>query len=373
MSQPYRLCKVCGFQLRSSIRNSKRICASPCYSEIECPDEVYSLCQVADECEEAKGSECGAGQPLAQQRDRDSLKRDVADGYPVEKSPQRLIEKLTIGSTSQPSPPDDLSAFPLLLPPSAAAAATADRNADYFPSNRPKAAPPTVDPNSAPRAPTPICLSDFFCDSVPADSPTSSPASSRTATGSTGSSLASLGSPSTSATSSALSSPSYPLLVDAGWQINAPYDPSSLPSRIVYPLPVASSDRCPREQQRARPPDGSPSSLELAETDAAHNRDHSGDSWQVTAGSANAEDSNADKTSFDARPPVAETPKPSTINVFVPFTEDMKKGFLTFADDDTELTSEYRVFYFIRLLSTYLVIGHGCKVFSTEYTVLLNS
>ena len=36
-----------------------------------------------------------------------------------------------------------------------------------------------------------------------------------------------------------------------------------------------------------------------------------------------------------------KTPKPATIDVFVPFTEDMNKGFLGFTDDEKGLTSKH--------------------------------
>lgn len=41
----------------------------------------------------------------------------------------------------------------------------------------------------------------------------------------------------------------------------------------------------------------------------------------------------------------AETPKPATVDVFVPFTEDMNKGFLGFADDEKGLTSKCKSFF----------------------------
>lgn len=37
----------------------------------------------------------------------------------------------------------------------------------------------------------------------------------------------------------------------------------------------------------------------------------------------------------------SESPKATTAKIFAPRTEDMNKGFLTFSDDDTGLTSEY--------------------------------
>lgn len=38
--------------------------------------------------------------------------------------------------------------------------------------------------------------------------------------------------------------------------------------------------------------------------------------------------------------PCSESPKATTAKIFAPRTEDMNKGFLTFSDDDTGLTSE---------------------------------
>lgn len=314
---------------------------------------MYSLCQVVDECKEVKGKSSGASQSLAQQCDNDASKRDTADGYLIEKSPQRLIEKLSIAPThTRPTTTlgaDDSSAFSLLAQPAAGVATpTTNPNGDYF-CIRPKPAPSSAATSVLQqRSPSPICLSDFFCDSVRADGPTSA---SSPATSSSGSAVSSL-SPVASATSSAASSPSYPLSVDANWLINAPYDPSSLPSRIVYQLPYSSGDSNPQKQQRAQRVHGSPSSTssshELAEANVAPNGNPSEDSFQVTVGSTNAGgDTNLEKTLYGTRSlsSIAETPKPSTINVFVPFTEDMDKGFLAFTNDETELTSKCNFFF----------------------------
>lgn len=44
---------------------------------------------------------------------------------------------------------------------------------------------------------------------------------------------------------------------------------------------------------------------------------------------------------FKKKPPIvcSESPKAATAKIFAPRTEDMNKGFLTFSDDDTGLTS----------------------------------
>lgn len=56
--------------------------------------------------------------------------------------------------------------------------------------------------------------------------------------------------------------------------------------------------------------------------------------------------------SFIKKKPVcSESPKAATANIFAPRTKDMNKGFLTFSDDDTGLTSEpitTRIFSFFR-------------------------
>lgn len=48
-----------------------------------------------------------------------------------------------------------------------------------------------------------------------------------------------------------------------------------------------------------------------------------------------------------------ESPKATTAQIFAPRTEDMNKGFLTFSDDDTGLTSECNYSLF-RLLYIYI-------------------
>lgn len=55
----------------------------------------------------------------------------------------------------------------------------------------------------------------------------------------------------------------------------------------------------------------------------------------------------------------SESPKATTSKIFAPRTEDMNKGFLTFSDDDTGLTSEYHSrFPFIYYAKKYLNNGH---------------
>lgn len=315
---------------------------------------MYSLCQLVDECQEVKGQKSGASKSLAQQLDNDALNGDAADGYLIEKSPQRLIEKLSI-ATPHPRPPatrgtDDSSAFPRLAQPSTAAAAapTANGSSNFFRSC-PKPASSAVAPSTLQqqeqqqqlRSSSPIRLSDFFCESVVSASASSSPS---TSSSSTASSIA-------STTSSASSSPSYPLSVDASWLINAPYDPSTLPSRIVYQLPYPSGNRSPQEQQCPQQVDGSPSSTstshELAEADDAQIENRSEDSFQVTVASSHAGDSSAEKTFYAPRSlsTIADTPKPSTIHVFVPFTEEMDKGYLGFTNDENKMMSKCEFLY----------------------------
>lgn len=54
-----------------------------------------------------------------------------------------------------------------------------------------------------------------------------------------------------------------------------------------------------------------------------------------------------------------ESPKATTSKIFAPRTEDMNKGFLTFSDDDTGLTSEYHSrFPFIYYATKHLNNGH---------------
>lgn len=320
-----------------------------CYSEIERRDQVYSLCQLVDDGKPAKGksNSGGASHSLAQQCSSDAAQRDAADGYLLEKSPQHLIEKLSIApARCRPTAAlvaDDSAAFSLLAEPAAGSATAAtSENDDYFGSRPPKAAPPSTATPALQQSSSAsdFLLSDFFGDSVPADGLTSASSPATSASGSTVSPVA-------SATSSTSSSPSYnPLPVDANWLINAPYDPSALPSRIVYQLPYSSSNRSPQQQQ-PQPVDGSVSSTssshELAEANAASNGHPGEDSFQVTVGSTSAgDDASLEKTLFGSRSSssVAETPKTSTINVFVPFTEDMDKGFLAFTSDETELTSK---------------------------------
>lgn len=58
-----------------------------------------------------------------------------------------------------------------------------------------------------------------------------------------------------------------------------------------------------------------------------------------------------------------ESPKATTSKIFAPRTEDMNKGFLTFSDDDTGLTSEYHSrFAFIYYATKHINNGH-CRLF----------
>lgn len=56
----------------------------------------------------------------------------------------------------------------------------------------------------------------------------------------------------------------------------------------------------------------------------------------------------ATSSTFKKKPIVcSESPKATTAKIFAPRTEDMNKGFLTFSDDDTGLTSKPTFPYFL--------------------------
>lgn len=59
---------------------------------------------------------------------------------------------------------------------------------------------------------------------------------------------------------------------------------------------------------------------------------------------------------FKKKPVCSESPKATTANIFAPRTEDMNKGFLTFSDDDTGLTSKAFVYYYLLLILLSLII-----------------
>lgn len=78
--------------------------------------------------------------------------------------------------------------------------------------------------------------------------------------------------------------------------------------------------------------------------------------------------------------PCSESPKAATAKIFAPRTEDMNKGFLTFSDDDTGLTSEFYTriagFCFNITLKPLNIIGHfrGVRLlwsFRCVYIILL--
>lgn len=53
----------------------------------------------------------------------------------------------------------------------------------------------------------------------------------------------------------------------------------------------------------------------------------------------------------------SESPKATTANIFAPRTKDMNKGFLTFSDDDTGLTSKlFSIFTPRKVLNTFLFL-----------------
>lgn len=329
-----------------------------CSSGIENKDEIYSLCQLENYHDHLSSSLCESVQ--VQNNEENVTSTAVKDGYLLENSPQRLIEKLSIKTTKLI---DEKSTLVTIGTVADTAKTTTDKNdifhlvdesssLQHYCSISPTTSVQKNTLKENPKLLTQILPSgqdlnddEFLINSasVPAlksDHTNSLP---------TLSELSSLLLSTPSASSS--SSVSVPVISSSCISIGACAVSSSSVSRTI---PVNSTTwlmneeleqkaafkiKVPLSPSNKIPEDGKANIAILRKTEVEKEHVHS---HQTSLGiNSHIQESNHVKLFSGVKlSTILETPKQSTLNVFVPITEDMNKGFLGFTDDDTELTSK---------------------------------
>ncbi len=303
------------------------------FSGIEKKDEIYSLCQLENGCTSSSNNRVCAITAIGLEHEQNDSSNDSLD-----QSPQCLIAKLTIDTKTKQSP-----ISPLPLEQHNSSLTTDFSNTSLSPigdtentghSNK------NVDHASRMLRPLQSALmaNDFLINSVcltPPESDTCSPSSSVFST--TGSPLSL--SPCSSSASHDTTACHINVIDDDKILFESEMELTRLmTTKCENLIDESDSGQCPITL--------SPSTLNtgVEKDDDVYNND---DAVQNLDGEKVFSSQSPLSLPLPLPSPPAkvlsaksETPKPSTINVFVPFTEDMNTSFLGFEDDSSELTSK---------------------------------